>query len=157
MSQKNKTTLKAEPGQHEATLTRNFDAPRELVFNALCDGKALPKWWGEHCEVEEFDAQTGGSWAVIARPQQGWEQRFHGVYHDVAAPERIVRTFEMTPGKAVLETYTLEDVGGGTKMTIQSLFQSVADRDTVLQYGFERYAGEAHDRLEEVLEKELVA
>jgi len=151
MSQKNPTTLKAEPGQLDTTLTREFDVPRELVFNALCDANVVPKYYNESAKVEQFDARTGGSWSFTVRAQNGWEQRFHGVYHDVVAPERIVRTFEMTPGKAVLETYTFEDLGSRTKMTIQSIHQSVADRDTIMQYGFERYAGEAHDRLEALL------
>ena len=150
MSQKNPTKLTAAPGQLEATLTREFDAPRELVFKVLCDGAAIPKYWNEASHVKQFDARSGGSWSIVVS-QNGWDTNFHGVYHDVASPERIVRTFEMTPGKVVLETYTFEDVGGRTKMTLQNLFQSVADRDTVMQYGLEKYAGESHDRLEALL------
>ncbi len=151
MSQKNPTTMKAEPGQLDTILTRELDAPRELVFKVLCDANAIPKYWNEDSHVEQFDARTGGSWLVVVRPKNGWEQRFHGVYHDVVAPERIVRTFEMTPGKVVLETYTLEDLGTRTKMIIQSIHQSVADRDTIISYDFARYAGESHDRLEALL------
>jgi uncharacterized protein YndB with AHSA1/START domain len=151
MSQQNPTTLKAEPGQLDTVLTREFDVPRELVFRALTDGNAVPKYYNENAEVEQYDARPGGSWAFTVRAENGWETRFHGVYHDVVAPERIVRTFEMQQGKTVLETYTLEDLGGRTKLTNQSIHQSVADRDTVLQYGFGKYAGEAHDRLEALL------
>jgi len=154
MSQKNPTTLKAEPGQLDTVLTREFDAPPELVFRALTDGSAVPKYWNEDSIVEQFDARTGGSWNIVVRPKNGYETKFHGVYHDVTSPERIVRTFEMQPGKVVLETYTLEDLGGRTKMTLQSIHQSVADRDTVIQYGFEKYAGESHDRLESLLQKQ---
>ena len=84
MSQKNPTTLKAEPGQLDTTLTREFDAPRELVFSVLCDGAAIPKYWNEDSHVEQFDARPGGSWAIVVRPQNGWETRFRGVYHDAA-------------------------------------------------------------------------
>jgi uncharacterized protein YndB with AHSA1/START domain len=155
MSQKNKTTLKAEPGQLDTTLTREFDAPRELVFKVLTDGNAIPKYWNEDSHVEQFDARTGGSWSVVVRPKNGWEQKFHGVYHDVTSPERIVRTFEMMQGKTVLETYTLKDLGGRTKMTIQSIHQSVADRDTIIGYDFARYACESHDRLETLLKNSM--
>ena len=151
MSQKNPTTLKAEPGQLDTTLTREFDAPRELVFRTLCDGNAIPKYWNEDSHVEQFDARTGGTWNIVVRSKNGYETRFHGVYHDVTSPERIVRTFEMQPGKVVLETYTFEDLGGRTKMTLQSVHQTVADRDTILSYNFGKYAGEAHDRLEAIL------
>ncbi len=154
MSQKNPTTMKAEPGQLDTTLTREFDAPRELVFKTLCDRAALPKYWNEDSHVEQFDARTGGSWRVIVKPKNGYETTFHGVYHDVTSPERIVRTFEMQPGKTVLEIYTFEDLGGRTKMTLQSIHQSVQDRDTIMQYGFEKYAGESHDRLEALLQKQ---
>jgi uncharacterized protein YndB with AHSA1/START domain len=154
MSQKNPTTMKAEPGQLDTILTREFDAPRELVFNVLCDGNAVPKYYNEAARVEQWDARPGGSWAFVVPGQNGWVMRFHGVYHDVVAAERIIRTFEMTPGKVVLENYTFEDLGGRTKMTLQSIHQTVADRDTVLQYGFGKYAGEAHDRLEALLQKQ---
>ena len=154
MSQKNPTTLKAEPGQLDTILTRDFDAPRELVFKVLTDGNAIPKYWNEESQVEQFDARTGGSWRVVVKPKNGWETTFHGVYHDVTSPERIVRTFEMQPGKTVLETYTFEDLGGRTKMTLQSIHQSAQDRDTIMQYGFEKYAGESHDRLEALLQKQ---
>ncbi len=153
MSQKNPTTLKAEPGQLDTTLTREFDAPRELVFKVLCDGKAVPKYYNEDAHVEQWDARPGGSWAFVVKAKNGWETKFHGVYHEVS-PERIVRTFEMTPGKVVLESYSFEDLGGRTKMTLQSIHQSVADRDTVMQYGFEKYAGESHDRLEALLQQQ---
>jgi uncharacterized protein YndB with AHSA1/START domain len=79
---------------------------------------------------------------------------FHGVYHDVAAPERVVATFEYegAPGHCCLQTLTLEDLGSNTtKLVMQSVFQSVADRDGMVESGMESGATEMMDRLEELL------
>jgi uncharacterized protein YndB with AHSA1/START domain len=155
MSQKNKIQLKAEANSLETVITRNFDVPRELVFRALCDGSAIPKWWGDQCTVQKYDTQTGGSWSMMVKNPNGWEQHFHGVYHDVTAPERIVRTIEMSPGKVNLEIFLLTENGTGTTMSLQTLYQNVEDRDTVLKYGLEAYAGMVYQRLEDLLMAEL--
>jgi uncharacterized protein YndB with AHSA1/START domain len=131
-------TLIAEPGKQEIVITRLFDAPRELVFKAYTDPSLVTQWWGPKMytiEVEKLDARPGGTWRIVNRDADGNEYWFHGVYHDVTPPERIVQTFEWEgmPGHVSFETATLEDVGGKTKVTAQSVFQSVEDRDGMLQ------------------------
>ena len=96
-------------------------------------------------------ADPGTHEIVITRSEHG----FHGVFHDAVASERIVYTFEYEgiPGHVLLETITLEERDGRTHMTDSSVFQSVADRDGMLQSGMESGAAESMDRLEEYLAK----
>jgi len=157
----NKTTIIVEPGKQELIITREFDAPRELVFKAVTDPTLITQWWGPRylsTEVDKMDARTGGQWRFINRDSQGNEYAFHGVYHEVRAPERIIDTFEFEglpeTGHVTLETMKLEQLPGGrTRLTTQSVFQSVADRDGMLQSGMEEGTKDSYDRLEELLRK----
>jgi uncharacterized protein YndB with AHSA1/START domain len=151
-----KLTVTAEPGTQELTLTRVFDAPIDLVFKAHTDPKQIPLWWGPRqyeTMVEKMEARSGGEWRFLNRSADGNEYWFHGVYHDIVPSERIVQTFEFegTPGHVCLETATFEDLGGRTKLTTSSVFQSVEDRDGMVQSGMEQGAGEGFDRLDELL------
>jgi uncharacterized protein YndB with AHSA1/START domain len=148
----------ADPGTHEIVITRTFDAPRELVFKAFTDADAVRQWWGlasSETVVTELEARPGGRWRFVERDRQGNEDGFHGVFHDLKAPERIVYTFEYEglPGHVLLETVVLEDQDGRTLMTDTSVFQSVADRDGMLQSGMESGAGESYARLDDYLAK----
>ena len=155
------TTILAEPGKQELLITREFDAPRELVFKACTDPELLPKWWGPRrlsTEVDKMDVRPGGEWRFINRDAQGQEYGFHGVYHDIQAPERIIDTFEFEglpeTGHVAMETMKFEELPGGrTRLTTQSVFQSVADRDGALQSGMEEGINETYDRLAELLKK----
>jgi uncharacterized protein YndB with AHSA1/START domain len=146
----------ADPGTHEIAITRSFDAPRELVFKAFTDADAVRQWWGLNSTetiVDQLEARPGGRWRFVQRDGDGNEFGFHGVYHDLQAPERIVYTFEYEgmPGHVLLETLVFEDQDGRTQMTDTSVFQSVADRDGMLQSGMESGAAESMDRLDEYL------
>jgi uncharacterized protein YndB with AHSA1/START domain len=159
MADKNKITVIAEPGKQECFITREFDAPRELVFQAFTDPELVPQWWGPRrlsTLVDKMDAKAGGQWRFLNRDPQGNEYAFHGVYHEVRAPERIIDTFEFEglpeAGHVCLETLTLEALPGGrTRLTTQSVFQSVADRDGMLQSGMEEGLNDSYERLEELL------
>jgi uncharacterized protein YndB with AHSA1/START domain len=152
-----KANLIAEPGKHAIIMARVFDAPRELVFTTMTDPKLIPQWWGQRNNttiVDRMDVQVGGLWRYVQRDQQGNEFAFHGVYHSITAPERVVNTFEFEgmPGHVILETMTLEaQADGTTKITVASVFQSVADRDGMLSSGMEEGANESYDRLDELL------
>lgn len=152
-----KSTLIAEPGKQEIIMTRVFDAPRELVFRAMTDPNHVAKWWGLRGSttiVDKMDARAGGEWRYVQRYPNGSEEGFHGVYHDVVSPERIVYTFEYEgmPGHVLMETITFEEENGKTKITDTSVFQSLADRDGMLQSGMETGANESFDRLSELLD-----
>ena len=160
MANANKTTITAEPGKQEMLITREFDAPRELVFQAFTDPELYVQWLGPRrltMILETFEPRSGGRWRYISKDQSGNEFAFRGVYHEVLAPERIIDTFEFEglpeAGHVCLETLTLEELPGGrTKLTAQSVFQSVADRDDALQSGMEEGVNDSHERLAELLE-----
>src|SRR5205807_9316817 len=157
----NQTTILAEQGKQDILITREFDAPRELVFKAFTDPQLIPQWWGPRSvstEVDKMDVRPGGQWRFINRDAEGNEYAFHGVYHEILAPERIIDTFEFEglpeTGHVTLETMKLEELPGGrTKLIAQSVFQSVADRDGMLQSGMEEGVDETYDRLAELLKK----
>ena len=157
----NKTKIIAEPGKQEILIMREFDAPRELVFRAFTDPELYVQWLGPRdltMTLETFEPRDGGSWRYIHKDEDGSEYTFHGVYHEVLSPERIINTFEFEglpeKGHVVLETVRLEEMPGGrTKLTTQSVFQSVADRDGMLQSGMESGVNDSYERLDELLEK----
>ncbi len=156
-----KTTVLAEPEKQEIVITREFDAPRELVFKACTDPELIPQWWGPRhlsTHVDKMDVRPGGQWRFVHRDAEGNEYAFHGVYHEVLAPERIIDTFEFEglpeTGHVTLETMKLEALPGGrTRLTTQSVFQSIADRDGTLQSGMEDGVNDTYDRLAELLKK----
>ena len=154
----NKTNLIAEPGKQEIVITRVFDAPRELVFKTYTDPDLMPHWLGPSrltMIIDKMEVRPGGEWRYIHREEDGTQYGFRGVYHDVAAPERIVGTFEFEgmPGHVSLETATFDDQDGKTRLTIKSVFQSVEDRDGMIQSGMEAGLSEGMNRLDELLAK----
>lgn len=161
MIKKNLTKITAEPGKQEIVITREFDASRELVFKSFTDPKLYIRWLGPReitMILETFEPRNGGMWRYIHKDKDGKEYAFHGVYHEVTTPERIIDTFEFEglpeKGYVALETVRFEDLPGDrTKVTSQAVFQSVADRDGELQSGMERGVKESYDRLDELLEK----
>jgi uncharacterized protein YndB with AHSA1/START domain len=159
---KNKLTkITAEPGKQEIIIEREFDAQRELVFTAFTDPKLYVQWLGPRglsMTLETFEPRNGGSWRYIQKDANGNEFAFHGVNHEVAAPHRIISTFEFEglpkKGHVALETMLFEELSGyRTKLTSQSVFQSVVDRDGMLQSGMEEGVNDSYDRLDELLKK----
>ncbi len=146
----------AEPGKQEVIMTREFNAPRELVFKAMTDPVLVPKWWGSNSTttiVDQMDVRMGGIWRYVSRDDDGNEYAMRGVYHEIIAPERMVYTFEWEgmPGHIVLETVTFEERDGKTLITDAAVFQSLADRDGMVESGMAEGAAETWDRLEELL------
>jgi uncharacterized protein YndB with AHSA1/START domain len=150
------TDFAVEPGTREIVMTHVFEAPRELVFRAFTDPDLIPKWWGPSrltTTVDTMDVRPGGAWRFVQRDAEGNEFAFHGEYREVVPPERVVGTFEFEgmPGHVVVETMTLEDMGGQTRLTTTSVFESVEDRDGMVASGMESGATEAMVRLGELL------
>jgi uncharacterized protein YndB with AHSA1/START domain len=150
-------SVEARPGWPEIVISRTFDAPRELVFRAYTEGRLIERWWGPHrytISVDRLEARNGGRWRFLQSEENGNEYAFHGVYHELRAPERIVGTFEFegAPGHVSLDSLTLEDVGGRrTKVTSRSVFPSVEDRDAMLREGMIDEVAETMDRLAALL------
>jgi uncharacterized protein YndB with AHSA1/START domain len=162
MEKDTRTHITVEPGKQEVVITRTFDAPRDLVFKAYTDPNAIPQWWGPRSlttKVDKMDVTAGGLWRYRQRDAQGNEFNFHGVYHSVESPARIVSTFEFegAPGHVSLETLSLEEEGGKTMMRSHAVFQSVADRDAMVGSGMEEGVKDTYDRFEELLSKLIAA
>jgi len=145
MASKNKLNVTAEPGQQVVIITREFDAPRELVYKAHIDPNLYVQWLGPRgyeMVLETFEPRSGGRYRYIHKDADGNEFGFHGVFHEISE-ELMIQTFEFEglpeKGHVTLDTMRLEKLPGDrTKLTIQSLFQSVADRDGMVQSGMER-------------------
>ena len=146
----------ATPSDTEIVLTREFDAPRELVFEAHSSSEHMAHWWGpRRYEIAscEIDFRVGGKWRIVHRGDDGQEHAFRGEYREIVPPERIVWTFEYEafPGSISVETMSLEEHDGRTTLTATASYPSVEVRDAVLQSGMADGAGETFDRLEEYL------
>ena len=145
----------------DISLTRLFDAPRALVFEAMVRPEHIRRWWGNLSDgysvpVCDVDLRVGGAWRFVNRHPKG-EVAFHGVYHEITPPERLVYTELMEPfPDGSLVTVVLSDEGGKTRMTMTASYPSKAVRDMVLQSGMERGAALSYDRLDE-LARELHA
>jgi uncharacterized protein YndB with AHSA1/START domain len=144
-------------GDRELVMTRTFDAPRELVFEAHTSCEHMKNWWGPRkYEIVEcdIDFRPGGTWRVVHRAPAE-EHVFSGEYREIVPPERITWTFEWggAPGHVSVETLTMEEHDGKTTITAISVFDSVEDRDGMIQSGMEEGANETYDRLDEYLEQ----
>ena len=144
------------PSEREITLSRLFDAPRRLVFDAMTRPEHVRRWWGilddrYSLTVCEIDLRPGGAWRWVGRGPGG-EFAFHGVYHEIVPPERLVYTeiFEPFEDGESLVTQVLTEEGGKTRMTVTALYPSPDVRDMVLKTGMEKGAAISYDRLEEV-------
>jgi uncharacterized protein YndB with AHSA1/START domain len=152
------TRMIAERGKQEVIITRVFDAPRNLVFKAYTDRNLKPQWWGPKrftTTIDTMEAKPGGRWRYVQHDAEGNVYAFHGVYHEVRSPERVVNTFEFEgmPGHVSLETCILEESNGKTKMIGKSVYQTVEDRDKMIKSGMEDGVFETMDRLAELLAK----
>jgi len=155
----NKTEIIAEPGKQELFIKRAFDAPREVVFRAYTDPEILVKWLGPknlRMRIEKNADAPGQPWRFIHSDENGNEFGFNGVCHEFSAPERLIRTFEFEglpeKGHVSLETAIFEELPGGrSRVTAQSVFRSVEDRDGMIRSGMEGGVNEGFERLDEIL------
>ncbi|HEV2405014.1 MAG TPA: SRPBCC family protein [Ktedonobacterales bacterium] len=155
MAASTKTEIIVTPGTQQILMSREFDAPRELVYRAYTDPTLLVRWLGPRrmaMTIDRYEVRDGGRWRYTHRDDNG-EYGFHGVFHGDPSPERIVQTneFEGMPGHVSLDTLTLEERDGKTLMRANSVFQSVEDRDGMVQSGMEEGFNESMERLDELL------
>ena len=144
------------PSDREIRMTRVFDAPRHLVFEAMTRCEHIKRWWGclgEGYSVPEcqMDLRPGGKWRFVNRHPQG-EAIFYGVNKEVAPPERVVFTeiYEPFPDAESLVTATYTEEAGKTRLTVVVQYPSIEVRDAVMASGMANGAAMSYDRLEEV-------
>ena len=151
-----KTQIDAPAGVPFVDITREFDAPLELVRRAWTDPDLVKQWLGPRkyeMVIEQWDARAGGAYRYVHRDEAGNEFGFHGVFHS-NDPDNMVQTFEFEgmPGHVSLDRLQLEDIGGGrTRSRIHSVFQSLEDRDGMVQAGMGDGVSEGFERLDELL------
>jgi uncharacterized protein YndB with AHSA1/START domain len=148
--------ITAEPGVPFVDFSREFDAPRDLVFRAHTDPELLAQWLGPakyKMTIDRYDVRDGGTWRYVHRDDAGNEYGFHGVFHGQPSPDGMVQTFEFegAPGHVSLDSMTLEERDGRTLLRGRSVFQSVEDRDAMVQGGMTEGMKDGYQRLDELL------
>jgi len=148
------------PSDREIRLTRLFDAPRHLVFEAMTKPEHVKQWWGCLADgysvpVCEIDLRPGGAWRFVNRTPKGELVAFYGVYREIAPPERLVYTeiFEQFPDTESVVTAVFTEENGKTRLTVTALYPSLEVRDVVLKSGMEKGAAISYDRLEDVVSR----
>ena len=153
---KMKVTL---PSDREIVLTRVFNAPRALVFEAYTQPEHVRNWWGPRNSTKvhfEAEVRPGGNWRYVILSGDGDEVPFTGVYQEVTPPDRLVYTeiYDVAPfnaGDPALNTVTFTEEAGKTVVIVTTVYPTKEVRDFVLSTGMEGGAAESYDRLEELV------
>jgi uncharacterized protein YndB with AHSA1/START domain len=143
------------PSDNQILITRDFNAPRHLVYRAWTTPELVKRWWsGRRGEVTsiEIDLRVGGRWRYVMTANEGFDVAFHGDYREIVPDERIVSTevYEGMPGAEALDTITFTEVDGRTTVEILVEHDSKESRDAHIESGMEDGMQEAMDLLEEV-------
>jgi uncharacterized protein YndB with AHSA1/START domain len=150
------TTTFTTPTEREVVITRVFDAPRKLVFDAWTNPKHVPHWMlgpaGWTMPVCEIDLRPGGTWHFVWRKSDGTEMGMHGVYKEVVPPERLVNTESWGPDwPETTNTLVLTEKNGKTTSTLTIVYPSKEARDAALKTGMKDGTSQSFDRLAEYL------
>ncbi len=143
------------PTDEEILITREFDAPKHLVYKAWTTPELVERWWstdrGEMTTCE-IDLRVGGVWRYVMVAEGGFEVGFHGEYREIVPNERLVSTevYEGMPEGEALDTLTLTEVDGRTTLTILVQHTSKQHRDAHIDSGMEAGMQDAMDLLEQV-------
>ncbi|MCF8326333.1 MAG: SRPBCC domain-containing protein [Leadbetterella sp.] len=149
-----KTKIHAEAGKQELRVTRDFDLPLELLFQAYTEPEIVEQWMGT--KVIKLENQKHGAWRFETTDPMANVHIFSGVIHDFLPFKKITRTFQMenTPFEAQLEFLDFESVEEQkSKLTMHIVFRSVALRDQMLALPFAQGINMAHNRLQEIVNK----
>jgi uncharacterized protein YndB with AHSA1/START domain len=149
------TAVVTLPADTQILITREFNAPRRLVYKAWTTPSLIKRWWtGDRGEATSIDAdlRPGGTWRYVMMANGGFEVAFHGEYREIVPDERIVHTeiYEGAPGAEALTTVTFTESGGRTTVTVLVQHTSQEHRDMHINSGMEDGLQEAMDHLEQV-------
>lgn len=154
---RNTGTLTVETrGEREIVMTRVFDAPREMVYDAFTKPELLKRWFGPRghsMDVCEVDLRVGGGFRFVLRMPNGRTMGMRGVYRELQPPERSVHleSFDDFPGEPAVVTSILTEHEGKTTLTVTVLSPSREVRDAMIAHGMEHGAAESYDKLAELL------
>lgn len=157
-----KTTITATPGTPFIDMERSFDAPAAYLLRAFTDPTLVVQWLGPRrleMVIDRWEARDGGGWRYVHRDADGTEYGFRGVFHGEPSVDGLVQTFEFEgyPGHVSLDAIRFEERDGRTILHGHSVFQSVADRDGMIESGMEGGVNDGFDRLDELIERERTA
>jgi uncharacterized protein YndB with AHSA1/START domain len=143
------------PADEQILIRREFDAPKDLVYEAWTTPELVKRWWSAkrgEVTVADIDLRVGGSWRYVMVTEDGMEVGFHGEYREIVPNERLVSTevFEGAPEAEALNTLTLTEEDGRTTVTILVEHLSKEHRDAHIASGMEDGLQDALDLLEEV-------
>ena len=146
------------PTDTEILVTREFNAPRHLVWKVLTEPELIKRWWaGRRGNVTEatVDLRVGGTWRYVMTANEGFEVGFHGEFREIEAPDRMVQTevFEGMPdgdSEPSLNHYALTEEDGRTTLTVRTVVSSKEVRDMILGTGMEGGMQEGYDLVEEL-------
>jgi uncharacterized protein YndB with AHSA1/START domain len=143
------------PTDEQILITREFNAPKHLVYKAWTTPELVKRWWSGHrgeVTIAEIDLRVGGMWRYVMVADGGFEVGFHGEYREIVPNERIVSTevFEGMPEGEALNTLTFTEVDGRTILAILVQHSCKEHRDAHINSGMEGGMQEAMDRLEQV-------
>jgi uncharacterized protein YndB with AHSA1/START domain len=146
------------PADEQILITREFDAPRHLVYKAWTTPELVMRWWSGHrgeMKIADIDLRVGGMWRyVLVTGEGGFEVAFHGEYREIVPNERIVTTevYEDPPaeGEEGLNTVTFTEENGRTTLSLLAEYSSREVRDAIIDSGMEVGMQEQMDLLEEL-------
>jgi uncharacterized protein YndB with AHSA1/START domain len=143
------------PTDEQILITREFDAPKHLVYKAWTTPELVTRWWSGQrgkMTIAEIDLRVGGLWRYVMIAEGGLEVAFHGEYREIVSNERIVMTdvYEAMPDGEALVTVTFTENDGRTVLTLLMQLASKEGRDAVINSGMEAGMQESWDRLEQV-------
>ena len=146
------------PADEEILITREFDAPKHLVYKAWTTPELVSQWWpGRRGEMKsaEIDLRVGGTWRYVMEASGGYEVGFHGEYREIVPNERIVNTevYEGMPegeGEPALNLVTFTEADGRTILDLLTRVSSKEVRDMIIDSGMEGGMQEGMDILEEI-------
>jgi uncharacterized protein YndB with AHSA1/START domain len=143
------------PADDQILITREFDAPRHLVYKAYTTPEHVKRWWSAkrgEVTVAEIDLRVGGTWRYVMVADGGLEVAFHGEFREIVPNERIVSTevYEGMPDAEALDTLTLTESQGRTRLTILVQHATKEHRDAHIESGMEDGMQDAFDLLEQV-------
>lgn len=149
------TAVVTLPTETQILITREFDAPKHLVYQAWTTPELIKRWWGGdrgEVTIAEVDLRVGGTWRYVLMANGGFEVAFHGEYREIVPNERIVSTevFEGMPGAEAVGTNTFREADGRTTLTILVEHPSQEFRDAHINSGMEGGMQEAMNHLEDV-------
>jgi uncharacterized protein YndB with AHSA1/START domain len=149
------TTAVTTPTDTEILITREFEAPRHLVYKAWTTPELIKRWWsGDRGEmtIAEVDLRVGGKWRFVMMAHGEFEVAFHGEYREIIPNERIVSTevYEAMPDGQALNVVTFAEAGGRTVLTLLMQLATKEERDAVISSGMEGGVHEQMDHLEQV-------